>query len=205
MLEKELAQATRMAEDANKRVEKLRERLLAETEKAHNKVKRDLEAARKKHKAATERLEKARAQLRSNSTSANQKRVDALLKQVGELTDTIASMARAAYEYAEKLVPIRADLVLEARKAQAAERAAEMVEKAAARQARSGSGKKAPAKKKAAAKKSSAAGKKSPAKKSPGRKKAAAKKTTAKKKTAARKKSAAPKKRAPAKKAAAAS
>ena len=46
MLEKELAQATRMAEEANKRVEKLRARLLAETEKAHARVKRDLDAAR---------------------------------------------------------------------------------------------------------------------------------------------------------------
>lgn len=120
MLEKELAQATRMAEEANKRVEKLRARLLAETEKAHAKVKRDLDAARKKHDQASARLNKARAALRSKATSANQKRVDELVRQVQDLTETIASMARAAYDYAEKLVPIRADLVLEARKAEAA-------------------------------------------------------------------------------------
>ena len=46
MLEKELAQATKLAERANREVEKLRKRLLAETEKAHSRAKRDLAAAR---------------------------------------------------------------------------------------------------------------------------------------------------------------
>ena len=39
ILEKELAQATKMAEQANQRVEKLREKLVAETEKTHSKLK----------------------------------------------------------------------------------------------------------------------------------------------------------------------
>ena len=45
MLEKELAQATKMAEQASKRVEQLRQRLLKETEKTHDRVKRELAAA----------------------------------------------------------------------------------------------------------------------------------------------------------------
>lgn len=199
MLEKELAQATKMAEDANRRVEKLRARLLAETEKAHTRVKRDLEAARKKHAAASERLTKARGALRSNATSANQKRVDELVKQVQDLSETIAGIARAAYEYAEKLVPIRADLVLEARKADAAERAAEMVERAAkARSSRK------PAAKRQSAQPKGATGKAAP-KKTAARKGTAGKSTTGKsaaKKTTTRK-SAAPKKTATAKKRAA--
>ena len=52
MLEKELAQATKMAQRANKQVEQLRKKLLSETEKAHAKAKRDLTAARNKHKTA---------------------------------------------------------------------------------------------------------------------------------------------------------
>src|SRR6056297_2765857 len=193
MLDKELAQATKLAQQANKRVEKLRGRLLKETEKAHAGLKRDLTAARKKHSEATTRLNQARAAMRSKSSSVNQRRVDDLLKQVQELTDSMGSMARAAYDYAERLVPIRADLALETRKAQAAERAAEVVEKATKRQRSSTAAsdtaaaktrKKAPAKKTAAGKKA-AVSKKAPVKKAPVKKapvkKAAVKKTPAKK------------------------
>src|SRR6056297_2268827 len=103
MLEKEMAQASKLAQQANKRVEKLRAQLLAETEKAHAGLKRDLTAARKKHSAASTRLNQARSAMRSKSTSVNQRRVDDLLKQVQELTDSMGSMARAAYDYAERL------------------------------------------------------------------------------------------------------
>ena len=58
------------------------------------------------------------------------------MKQVQALGDSVAEVAKAAYDYAEKLAPMRADLALEARKAQAAERAAAMVEKAAARRSK---------------------------------------------------------------------
>ena len=46
MMEKELAQATKLAEQANKKVAQLRKKLLAETEKAHARAKRELSAAR---------------------------------------------------------------------------------------------------------------------------------------------------------------
>ena len=74
----------------------LRARLLAETEKAHARVKRDLDAARKKHDQASARLSKARTALRSKATSANQKRVDELVKQVQDLTAKLASTQNAS-------------------------------------------------------------------------------------------------------------
>ena len=46
MLEKELTQAVKMAEQANKKVVQLQKKLLSETEKAHAKVKADMTAAR---------------------------------------------------------------------------------------------------------------------------------------------------------------
>ena len=52
MLEKELAEAIKLAERANKEVEKMRTRLLAESEKAVKKGKNDLQAARKKQQQA---------------------------------------------------------------------------------------------------------------------------------------------------------
>ena len=60
MLEKELAQATKLAEQANKKVEQLRKRLVSESEKAHARAKRELTAARKRHTTANARLKKAR-------------------------------------------------------------------------------------------------------------------------------------------------
>ncbi|MFN2289498.1 MAG: hypothetical protein ABR578_14305, partial [Chromatocurvus sp.] len=176
MLEKEMAQATKLAQQANRRVEKLRARLLTETEKAQAGLKRELTTARKKHSAATTRLNQARSAMRSKSSTVNQRRVDDLLKEVQELTDSMGNMARAAYGYAEKLVPIRADLALETRRAQAAERAADVVEKASNRQrssaaatgaakaktARKTPAKKTAVKKRAAAKKKPVAEKKAP-------------------------------------------
>ncbi|MCB1842383.1 MAG: hypothetical protein KDI09_05420, partial [Halioglobus sp.] len=129
MLEKELAQATRMAEQANKNVEKLRQRLVAESEKSHVKLKRELSAARKKHSAATTRLKKARSTLRQKASPDNQKKVDALLAQVQELAESVARMTKAAYEAAEKLVTIKTDAILEDRKARAANQAATVVER----------------------------------------------------------------------------
>jgi colicin import membrane protein len=185
ILDKELAQATKMAQQANQRVEKLRKRLVSESEKSHAKLKRELAAARKRHSTANARLKKARATLRKRTTPDNQKKVDALMKQVQGLGDSVADVAKAAYAAAEKLVTVKTDAVLEERKARAANQAANMVERAAARP------KKKPAKKKAAAKKKPAAKKKAAPKK-----KAAAKKKAAPKRKAAAKRKAAPKRKA---------
>ena len=85
MLEKELAQATELAEKANKKVEQLRKKLVAESEKSHARIKRELSAARKKHSSANTRLKKAKAALRNKVTPANQQKVDGLLEQVQDL------------------------------------------------------------------------------------------------------------------------
>ena len=77
MLEKELARATKMAEKANRQVDQLRKRLLAESEKTHASLKRELGAARKNYTAASARLKKARTKLRKRATPENQKKVDA--------------------------------------------------------------------------------------------------------------------------------
>jgi colicin import membrane protein len=188
MLEKELAQATKLAEQANKKVEQLRKKLVAESEKSHAKAKRELGAWRKKHKVSNTRLKKARGALRAKATPDNHKKVEALRDEVKELGEAISSISKAAYEAAERYLSVKTDAVMESRKAAAAARAAELVEKAAA--------KKKPAKKKVAAKKKVT--KKKVAKKKVAKKKVAkkkvAKKKVAKKKVA--KKKAAPKKKA---------
>jgi len=183
MLEKELAQATKLAEQANKKVEQLRKKLVAESEKSHAKAKRELGAWRKKHKVSNTRLKKARGALRAKATPDNHKKVEALRDEVKELGEAISSISKAAYEAAERYLSVKTDAVMESRKAAAAARAAELVEKAAA--------KKKPAKKKVAAKKKVT--KKKVAKKKVAKKKVA-KKKVAKKKVA--KKKAAPKKKA---------
>ena len=185
MLERELAQAARMASKANQKVEQLRKRLLAESEKSHSQLKRELNAARKRYSTANSRLKKARGVLRRNATPANQKKVNELMRQVQSLADSVGKITKAAYEAAELLVTVKADAVLEARKAKAADRAAAMVERAASRT------RKKPAKKKAAAKKKSSSKKKT----APKRKAAAKRKAAPKKKAGAKRKSV-PKKKA---------
>ena len=133
MLEKELAQATKMAEKANNKVEQLRKKLVAESEKANVKLKRELGAARKKHNAANARLKKARASLRKKATPDNQKKVDALLQQVQDLADAVAKITRAAYDAAERYMTVKTDAIMEERKARAANQAASLVEKAASK------------------------------------------------------------------------
>jgi colicin import membrane protein len=199
MLDKELAQAAKLAERANQKVEQLRKRLVSESEKSHAKLKRELGAARKHHTTANARLKKARADLRKKTTPANKKKVDALLKQVQGLADSMAKVTRAAYDAAERLVTVKTDAIMEARKARAADQAASMVEKAASRAKR-----KPATKKKAAAKKKPAAKKKAAPKRKPAAKKKAApkKKPVAKKKAAAKKRPAAKRKAAPKRKAA---
>ena len=151
MLDKELAQATKMAEKANQKVEQLRKKLVSESEKASARAKRELSAARKKHGTASSRLKRAKAALRKQATPDNQKKVDALVKQVQDLGEAVAKIAKAAYEAAEKYMSVKTDAMLESRKAQAANRAASMVERATS-------------KKKAAPKKKAAVKKKAPAK-----------------------------------------
>jgi colicin import membrane protein len=159
MLEKELAQATKMAEQASAKVEKLRKQLLAESEKTHARVKRELLAARKRHKTANARLKSAKNALRRKATPDNHKKVEALMKQAQEFAESLPKIAKAAYEAAEKYVSVKTDAVMEDRKAKAANQAASMVEKAAAKPK-----KKPAAKKKAPARKKAAPTKKAPAK-----------------------------------------
>ena len=56
MLEKELAQATKMAENAHKKVDQLRKKLVSDSEKVHVRLKRELAASHKRHKTAKARL-----------------------------------------------------------------------------------------------------------------------------------------------------
>ena len=79
MLEKELAEAIKMAERANKEVEKMRNRLLAEAEKQVRQGKRELQSARKKQTMANKRLKKARESLKKRPSSENRKQVDQLV------------------------------------------------------------------------------------------------------------------------------
>ena len=113
MLEKELAKASKMAEQANKKVLQLKKQLLSETEKAHARAKRELTSTRKKHAALSARLKKAKAANRNNKTSTNQQKVEALMSQMETLAESLGSLSKAAYEYAEKLLPLKADLILE--------------------------------------------------------------------------------------------
>jgi len=159
MLEKELAQATKLAQKANSRVEQLRKKMVNESHKTHARVKRDLLSARKRHTAASARLKRAQAALRRKATPDNHKKVEALMNQVQEFAESIPQMAKSAYEAAERLLSVKTDAVIEDRKAKAANQAARMVEKAASKPK-----KKPAAKKKAAPKKKAAARTKAPAK-----------------------------------------
>jgi colicin import membrane protein len=192
MLEKELNKATKMAEQARDKIEKLRKKLVADSEKTQARLKRELGAARKRHKTATGRLKSAKANLRKKATPDNQAKVEALMKQAQEFAESLPHLAKAAYEAAEKFVSVKTDAVLAERKAQAANQAAAMVEKAAAKPKKKRPVKKKPAASKAAAPKAKAAAKKKPAAKkskaAPKRKVAAKKKPVAKKKPAAKRK-----------------
>ena len=169
MLEKELNKATKMAEQARSRIEKLRKKLVADSEKTQARLKRELSAARKRHKTASARLKSAKASLRKRATPDNQAKVDALMKQAQEFAESLPHLAKAAYDAAEKFMSVKTDAVMEERKAQAANQAAAMVEKAAAKPK-----KKRPAKKKAAVKKKAAPKRKAVAKKKPAAKRKAA-------------------------------
>ena len=170
MLEKELAKATKMAEQASSKVEKLRKKLLSDSEKTHARIKRELGAARKKHKAATARLKSAKNALRKKATPDNHKKVEALMKQAQDFAESLPKIAMAAYEAAEKYLTVKTNVVMEERKAQAANQAASMVEKAAAKPRKKPAAKKKAAPRKAAPKKKAAVKKKAAP-----RKKAAAK------------------------------
>jgi len=160
MLEKELAKATKIAEQASSKVNKLRKQLLAESEKSNARIKRELSMARKRHQTANARLKSAKNALRKKATPDNHKKVEALMKQAQEFAESLPKIAKAAYEAAERYVSVKTDAVLEDRKAKAANQAASMVERAASKPAK----KKPAAKKKVAAKKKAAPKKKAPAK-----------------------------------------
>ena len=201
MLDKELAQATRMAEQAHKKVEQLRKRIVAESEKTQTRLKRELNSARKQHTAASARLKRAQTSLRKQATPANRKKVDQLVAQVQDLADSIVAITRAAYESAEQLVVAKADALVVERRARAASQAATVMERALAgarTSAKKTAKKKTVTKKKASAKKKTATKKKASAKK----KAPAKKKASVKKKAPAKKKAATKRKSAPAKKSA---
>ena len=195
MLEKELAQAIELAEKANNKVEQLRRKLVSESEKEHARSKRALMAARKKYTLATARLNKARAALKSKATLANEKKVDELVTQVQDLSESVARISVAAYEAAEKLLIVKADAIIASRRARVAERTAFVVEKAAAKSSDRRAGKKKPATPKEAATGSRSGTDKK--KRSVGKKSAANKKAAGNGAPVARKKVAA-KKKAPA-------
>ncbi len=67
MLGKELAQAVKLAQRANREVSKLKAKLLKEAEGAVARNKRGLASARKKQSAANARLKKARASYRKKT------------------------------------------------------------------------------------------------------------------------------------------
>lgn len=159
MLEKELAKATKMAEQASSKVNKLRRKLLSDSEKSHARIKRELAAARSRHRTANARLKSAKNALRRKATPDNHKKVEELMKQAQEFAESLPKIARAAYEAAEKYMSVKTDAIMEDRKAKAANQAASMVERAAAKPKR-----KPAAKKKVAAKKKAAPRKKVPAK-----------------------------------------
>jgi colicin import membrane protein len=75
MLEKELAQATKMAESAHKKVDQLRKKLVSDSEKAHVRIKRELVASRKRHKTAKARLKSAKVALRKKSHLKTRKKL----------------------------------------------------------------------------------------------------------------------------------
>lgn len=165
MLEKELAEATKIAKQASSKVEKLRKQLLADSEKTHVRIKRELVAARKRHKVANARLKSAKNALRKKATPDNHKKVEALMKQAQEFAESLPKIAMAAYAAAERYLSVKTDVVMEDRKAKAANQAASLVEKAAAKSRKKPAAKKkAVARKKAAPKKQATARKKAPAK-----------------------------------------
>ena len=165
MLERELAEATKIAKQANDNVEKLRKQLLTDSEKTHVRIKRELVAARKRHKAANARLKSAKNALRKKATPDNHKKVEALMKQAQEFAESLPKIAKAAYAAAERYLSVKTDVVMEDRKAKAANQAASLVEKAAAKSRKKPAAKKkAVARKKAAPKKQATARKKAPAK-----------------------------------------
>ena len=124
MLEKELAQATKMAESAHKKVDQLRKKLVSDSEKAHVRIKRELAASRKRHKTAKARLKSAKVALRKKVTPENKKKVDALVKQAQGFAESLPKVAEAAYDAAEKFVTVKTEAVLADRKAKAANQAA---------------------------------------------------------------------------------
>lgn len=165
MLERELAEATKIAKQANDKVEKLRKQLLTDSEKTHVRIKRELVAARKRHKVANARLKSAKNALRKKATPDNHKKVEALMKQAQEFAESLPKIAMAAYAAAERYLSVKTDVVMEDRKAKAANQAASLVEKAAAKpRKKPAAKKKAVARKKAAPKKQATARKKAPAK-----------------------------------------
>jgi colicin import membrane protein len=168
MLEKEVKQAAKIAEKANKQIEELRRKLDAESEKSCARAKRELTAARKSHTAANNRLKKARASLlKKASLDGPSEDVQLLLSQVQALAEAAAGVTKTAYDAAERYMSLKADILLEQRKAGAANRAAILVEKALQKIGKKPAGdeNKAAPKKRAAAKKRSATSKRAPAKK----------------------------------------
>ena len=151
VLEKELADANRIAHKTHKKVESFRKTLVAESERLQARAKRELNVTRKKIGSANARLTKAGAALKAGTQSDNKQKVEVLKKQVQELTQAIADFSKAAFEAAEKYVTVKGDTTMVAKKKAAPKKKA--VAKKAPAKKKAVAKKKAPAKKKAVAKK----------------------------------------------------
>jgi hypothetical protein len=196
MLKRELDRATRLAEQAMRTFDSLREKLSAEAAELLSRSRGQIEAAQQGQRAATARVRATVANLRDSHHSDTQHKINELIAQARQLRDVTASLAQSAYTAAEDLLTLKRDAIMTKAPAKKAAAKKAPAKKVAATKpaAKKAAVKKAPAKKvaakKAPAKK--AAVKKAPAKK-PAAKKAVVKKAPAKKVAA---------KKAPAKKAA---
>jgi len=222
MLKRELDRATKLAEQAMRTFDSLREKLSAEAAEVLSRSRDQIEAVQQGQRAATAKVRATMANLADSHHSESQHKINELIAQARQLRDVTASLAQSAYSAAEELLTLKRDAIMTKAPAKKAAAKKAPAKKVAAKKpvAKKAAVKKAPAKKvaakKVAAKKVAAkkvVAKKVVAKKAPAKKaavkKAPAKKVVAKKapaKKAAVKKAPAKKaavKKAPAKKAAA--
>jgi hypothetical protein len=82
VLDKELAQLTEVARKAHNRVERLRKKLVAESERLRARAKRDMSVTRKTGSSATARLSRARVALKARALADGQQQVETVKKQV---------------------------------------------------------------------------------------------------------------------------
>jgi len=196
MLKRELDRATKLAEQAMRTFDSLREKLSAEVAEVLSRSRDQIKSAQQGQRAATAKVRATMANLADSHHSETQHKINELIAQARQLRDVTASLAQSAYSAAEELLTLKRDAIMTKAPAKKAAAKKAPAKKVAAKKpvAKKAAVKKAPAKKVAAKK---VAVKKAPAKKA-AVKKAPAKKAVVKK--AVVKKAVA--KKAPAKKAA---